>query len=80
MDGRLLEGELFDTGLPFPVAVNPADYSFHKLSDLNGTFEGRMQDDKMSITYHISDARITGKANVGKNFFYFVGKTQVLEG
>ena len=61
VDGKPFVGKL---GQAFPqhVQVHPMKYHFEKLSDLNGSFRGRIDGSNVLIQYDGSDATITGHA------------------
>ena len=55
-----------DEGVTLPVlSFNPAIYVFNSISDLNGPFQGHINDNAVSITCNGGKATITGTANQG---------------
>ncbi|KAF8724897.1 hypothetical protein AX14_008486 [Amanita brunnescens Koide BX004] len=51
--------------LPVSVKINPVDYKFNEVEDLNGKFEGHIGFGNLHIKYLKSGATITGRASVG---------------
>ncbi|KAF8724898.1 hypothetical protein AX14_008487 [Amanita brunnescens Koide BX004] len=64
--------------LPVSVKINPVEYKFNEIEDLNGRFKGHIGFGNLHIKYLRSGATITGRAGVGD--FEIDGETKIIYG